>query len=282
MASVPDNPPVRGSAAPEEQTRVRGVYETIAKEYDERIPGTGPTDELFTDAEFDFVLHKVQPTDHVLDMGCGTGRFTLPLAQRAARVSGLDISSEMLAVNGGKLAEHGLQPDLHEGTMTALPFPDATFDVIISMLALMHIPVEDRQRVFAEAARVLKPGGRLVVGVKNEVFERLFSGDRFATVDVTDVNAGELIFTETRAGQELSAPWYSFSPDDLSRLTALAGLRLVNLRGNSPLSAWLADAVLEETGLRSAVRRLENVLGDIPPFSYLGYHLLAEAVKPLV
>jgi SAM-dependent methyltransferase len=264
----------------EKRGQVRQVYETIANEYDRRIPGEGPTDDLFTDTEYDFLLSKVDPSDHVLDMGCGTGRFTVPLAERAATVVGLDISPQMLAVNGEKLADRGLEAELREGDMTSLPFPDATFDAITSMLALMHIPLDDREQVFLEAARVLKPGGRLLIGVKNAIFERLFPGDRFATVDVTDVEAGELVFTETEAGQELSAPWHSFSPDDLARLTAEAGMSLVHLRGNSPVAAWLADSVLAYSGLRESIQSLEKSLGDVPPFNYLGYHLLAEAVKP--
>jgi SAM-dependent methyltransferase len=215
-------------------------------------------------------------------MGCGTGRFTVPLAERAAAVTGLDISAQMLAVNQEKLAERGLKATLREGDMTALPFPDSSFDAVVSMLALMHIPLTDRERVFSEVARVLKPGGRLLVGVKNAVFERLFSGDRFASVDVTDVDAGKLIFTETKAGPEFEAPWYSFSPEDLDRLTALYGLRVVHLRGNNPLSAWLADTVLQDAGLRGTIQRVEKALSDVPPFSHLGYHLLAEAVKPAV
>ncbi len=269
-----------GNGTSAKRAHVRGVYEKIADEYDERIPGAGPTDEIFTDAEIAFVLSKVDRSDHVLDMGCGTGRFTVPMAERAASVTGVDISPHMLAVNGRKLAEHGLHADLREGDMTSLPFPDGSFDVVTSMLALMHIPIEDRQRVFCEVARVLKPGGRLVIGVKNAVFERLFTGDRFAAVDITDVAAGELVFTETSAG-ELTAPWHSFSPDQLYRLTAVAGLALTHLRGNSPLSAWLADSVLAQKSIRDTVQGLENALADVPPLNHLGYHLLVEAVKPI-
>jgi ubiquinone/menaquinone biosynthesis C-methylase UbiE len=263
-----------------EREQVRKVYEAIADEYDERIPGNGVVDEIFTDSELSFLLAKVQPGDDVLDMGCGTGRFTLPLARHAASVSGLDMSPMMLATARKKLAAQGLDADLREGDMAALPFPAASFDVVVSMLALMHIPRQDRPQVFREAARVLRPGGRLLIGVKNTVFERMFQGDRFAAVDITDVQSEELIFTQTRSGQDLTAPWHSFSPDELATLSAVAGLHLVHLRGNSPLSAWLADTVLADTGVRSAVRRVEAVLADIPPFSHLGYHLLAEAVKP--
>lgn len=275
-----NNEAADGGGGQRERAKVRKVYEAIAGEYDERIMGTGVVDAIFTDAEADFVLGKIRPDDDVLDMGCGTGRFTVPLAQRSRSVAGLDLSPMMLATARTKLADRGLAADLREGDMTGVPFDDASFDVVISMLTLMHIPRPDRQQVFCEAARVLRPGGRLLLGVKNSVFERMFRGDRFAVADITDVESEELTFTNTRGGEDLVAPWHSFSPHELASLTAIAGLSLVHLRGNAPISAWLADAVLADTGVRSAVRRMEAVLADIPPFSHLGYHLLAEAVKP--
>jgi hypothetical protein len=73
---------------------------------------------------------------------------------------------------------------------------------------------------------------------------------------------------------------HSFSPDELRSVSAIAGLSLVYLRGNSPISAWLADAVLADAAVRSVVQRMESVLADVPPFNHLGYHLLAEVVKP--
>lgn len=264
----------------QERERVWQVYQTIADEYDERIPGNGVVDEIFTNAEIGFVLGKIRSNDDVLDMGCGTGRFTIPVAGRARSVCGVDMSPMMLAIAGKKLAERGLEADLREGDMADLPFPDASFDVVVTMLALMHIPRQDRQQVFYEVSRVLRPGGRVLIGVKNSAFERMFRGDRFAVTDITDVGSEELIFTQTRSGENLVAPWHSFSPDELSSLCAVAGLSLVHLRGNSPISAWLADAVLADIGVRAVVERIEAVLADVPPFSHLGYHLLAEAVKP--
>jgi ubiquinone/menaquinone biosynthesis C-methylase UbiE len=269
-----------GNGAQRERAQVRNVYETLADEYDERIPGNGVVDDMFTDSEINFLLGKIRAEDEVLDMGCGTGRFTIPLAERVKAVSGLDLSPMMLATARKKLADQGLAADLREGDMAALPFADGSFDVVVSMLAMMHIPREDRQQVFREVARVLRPGGRFLVGVKNTVFERMFRGDRFAAVDITDVASEELIFTNTRSGEDMVAPWHSFSPDELTSLSAIAGLSLVHLRGNSPISAWLADAVLADNAVRATVRGLEAVLADVPPFNHLGYHLLAEAVKP--
>jgi len=263
-----------------EKDTVRAVYDQIAGEYDARIPGSGPADEIFTDTEMEFLLGKVTAGERVLDMGCGTGRFTVPLAQRGAQVTGLDLSEAMLAVASSKLDERGLRADMRQGDMACLPFSDGSFDTVTSMLALMHIPLKDRPAVFCEVSRVLKPGGRMLLCVKNSVFERLFKGDRFASVDVTDVEDKKLIFTELSDGGEYDAPWYSFAPDDLVALFARAGMTVSHLRGNSPISVWLATEVLADSGLRSMVQVLERALSDVPPFSHLGYHLLVEAVKP--
>ncbi len=261
---------------------VRGVYERIANEYDRRIPGRTPLDHRFTEGEMSYLLGRVHPTDVVLDLGCGTGRFTVPMAEHGAAVTGFDISPAMLARMQANAADHGQVVSAREGDMAHLPFADDTFDAVTSMLALMHVPVEDRQQVFLEVARVLKPGGCFVLGVKNALFERMSRVDRFASIDITDVENKQLIFTETEDGEVLTAPWHSFSPDDLHRLTALAGLNIVSLRGNSTIAVWIADAILGDSKTYSSICALEDLIGDSEPFNRLGYHLLIEAVKPLV
>ena len=266
----------------DERGTVRDVYEALAPEYDERIPGAGPSDGLFTAAEYEFVLGRVSGGESVLDMGCGTGRFTVPLASKGVTVTGLDMSGAMLGEARRKLSAAGLTADLHEGDMAQLPFEDNSFDVVVSMLALMHVPLADRPKVFAEARRVLKPGGRLLIGVKNSLSERLFKGDRFAAVDWTDVSAKTLHFTQTRSGVEYVAPWYSFSPAEIRRLCLTHGLAVVELRGNSTLSAWIADEVLNDPGVAGVVQALDGFLGQMAPFNELGYHLLVEAVRPQI
>lgn len=186
----------------------------------------------------------------------------------------------MLDVASSKLAERGLSADLREGDMAHLPFPDASFDTVTSMLALMHVPLEDRPAVFGEVARVLRPGGRMLLGVKNSVFEAMFTGDRFASVDVTDVAGKQLLFTKTRSGEEYVAPWYSFSPQDLTTLFATVDMTVTRLRGNSPLAVWLADEVLRDESVRAFVSKTERFLAEVPPFNHFGYHLLVEATKP--
>ncbi|MFD4557859.1 class I SAM-dependent methyltransferase [Streptomyces sp. NPDC058469] len=264
----------------EEKATVKSVYQQVANEYDGRIPGRGPSDDMFTESERDFLLETIRSGEKVLDIGCGTGRFTVPMAEKGAHVSGLDISRPMLDVASSKLAERGLSADLREGDMAHLPFPDDSFDTVTSMLALMHVPLQDRQAVFGEVARVLRPGGRMLLGVKNSVFEEMFTGDRFASVDVTDVAGKQLLFTNTLSGDEYVAPWYSFSPRDLTTLFATVGMTVTRLRGNSPLAVWLADEVLRDESVRAFVRKTECFLAEVPPFNHFGYHLLVEATKP--
>jgi ubiquinone/menaquinone biosynthesis C-methylase UbiE len=106
------------------------------------------------------VLDRLQPRagEHILDIGCGTGRLTSDITRRAAgvRVVGIDPSASML-----RLASEHLQESvaLVQADGTALPFGEA-FDAVFSTAAFHWIP--DHDRLFAEIHRVLRPGGRLV------------------------------------------------------------------------------------------------------------------------
>ncbi|MFD1051961.1 hypothetical protein ACFQ1S_43565, partial [Kibdelosporangium lantanae] len=64
-----------------EKKEIHDVYQEIATEYDERIPGFTALDEQFAENEREFILDHVGPDHAVLDIGCGTGRLTLPLAE---------------------------------------------------------------------------------------------------------------------------------------------------------------------------------------------------------
>lgn len=92
----------------------------------------------------------------VLDIGCGTGTLAAALAERAlARVWGVDPSAEMLAVARARVPR---AVGLRQGRAEELPFRDGWFDAVVLSL-VVHLL--DRRRAFAEAARVLAPGGRI-------------------------------------------------------------------------------------------------------------------------
>ena len=103
-----------------------------------------------------------RPQGRALDLGCGTGVMLDRLGQRYPRVTGLDISQEMLEGFDLSALRPGLAVTLLRGDMGALPLRTASFDVIVCRSALHHM--EDEHAVLAEIARVLKPDGRLVLG----------------------------------------------------------------------------------------------------------------------
>jgi SAM-dependent methyltransferase len=101
----------------------------------------------------------VRPGQEVLDVACGTGNATIPAARTGARVTGLDLTPEMLAVARRRADSAGVALDLQAGDAEALPFDDGRFDAVLSTFGCMFAP---RHEVVAdEIARVLRPGGRL-------------------------------------------------------------------------------------------------------------------------
>jgi len=97
--------------------------------------------------------------EDVLDIACGTGNAALRAAQAGGRTTGLDLTPELFDAGRALAADAGVEIDWVEGDAEDLPFPDESFDVVLSTFGVMFAP---RHHVAAaEAARVLRPGGRL-------------------------------------------------------------------------------------------------------------------------
>jgi SAM-dependent methyltransferase len=119
--------------------------------------------ESFAGVANPFSLGRLQPGEHVLDLGSGAGTDSLVAAQMVGpegSVVGIDMTPEMVAKARASAAATGLaNVEFLEAEAEQLPFPDARFDVVISNGVIDLIP--DKDLVFAELFRVLRPGGRL-------------------------------------------------------------------------------------------------------------------------
>ncbi len=128
-----------------------------------RVPDA--TVESFAGVANHWRLGRVEPGSVVLDLGCGAGTDVLIAAQMtgsAGRVIGVDMTAAMLDRARASAQRMGLpNVELHESLIESLPLEDASIDVVISNGVIDLVP--DKQAVFDEIDRVLRPGGRLQI-----------------------------------------------------------------------------------------------------------------------
>jgi SAM-dependent methyltransferase len=117
----------------------------------------------------------------VIDVACGTGNLAIPAARKGAHVTGLDIAPNLLEQARNRAAAEGLHADFEEGDAEELPYPDAHFDIVMSMFGAMFAPRPER--VAAQFARVCRSGGRIAMAnwtAEGFVGKMLALGGRYA------------------------------------------------------------------------------------------------------
>jgi len=155
-------------------------------------------DELFgQQLELAVVPALLAPTTVVADLGCGTGRLSASVAPFVERVWSVDNSDAMLGAAGERLAGHR-NVELRQGALEKLPVPSQCVDVAVMCMVLHYIP--EPLRALSEAARILKPNGRLVI-----VDIRTHDREDFRT--------------------SLGHVWSGFGEDQLKQWLTQAGLR---------------------------------------------------------
>jgi ubiquinone/menaquinone biosynthesis C-methylase UbiE len=155
---------------------------------------------------------NVLPAGRAVDAACGTGRYSAYLAGRGHAVVGVDSSADMLAVARARLPHS----DFLAGSLDNLPVPDSSADLVVCALALAHMP--ELSVVMAEFARVLRPGGHLVMSEAHH--ELILRGSVVRARDAQD--------TLTRRAAAMSGAdshWSSASISSWRLTRGLAGRR---------------------------------------------------------
>ena len=176
-----------------------------------------PVGALVKHYESKLLLEMLQPQagELILDIGCGTGVFTLDVLASGTNIVGLDISYPMLVQAEKKTAEYPFQGVI--GNMTALPFAGESFDKVFSMTALEF--VADAELAINELQRVTRPGGTVVVTTLNSL-------SPWAERRTKEAAAGHTLFSNMtfRSPAELAL----LAPDDHTVKTAIHFLKKDN------------------------------------------------------
>ena len=190
----------------------------------------------------------------MLDLGCGDGALAVRLAAAGAQVVGLDADPAMLRAAASRAAAAGVGVDFAVGRAEALPFPDGRFDVVVAVTVLCFVP--DAEATFREIARVLRPGGAVVIGelgrwslwalrrrIRGWLGNRLWRAARFRTgTELRRLAAGAGLEVRAVRGAVFYPPVAALAcamaPLDpwLGRITAI-GAAFVALRAEKPAEA---------------------------------------------
>lgn len=113
------------------------------------------------------LIDQVAPPSGIelLDLGCGTGSLAIGIKRRhpTTRITGVDGDPKVLQLAARKTAREGVEVHFDRALANALPYPDASFDRVVSSLFFHHLSWRAKQEAAAEALRVLRPGGELHV-----------------------------------------------------------------------------------------------------------------------
>jgi len=197
---------ISSPSGPLDLRSVELAYDTVAEDYATRFPDTraeAPPDLAMIDAFAEAVT--LGDDARVLDAGCGAGRMSRYLTERGCLVEGVDLSSRMVAM--ARRDHRDLVFTV--GSLTKLPYPDDQFGGVMLWYSIIHTPPSGQPRIFAEATRVLRPTGHLLVGFQSGEGTRDVSG------------------AYRQFGHEIQLERYLYTADQVASQLEAAGLREV-------------------------------------------------------
>jgi ubiquinone/menaquinone biosynthesis C-methylase UbiE len=176
------------------QRSIMRLYQLFAPIYDFFFPHFGS----YQATANHIVTTLVQPGEHILDLGAGTGFLTLKMAPKAATLVAMDLNPDMLVRARRKAAKNGLLERIgfNQGCATRLPFRDGSFSLVTSSFMEVYLPLPDKLTMLHEIHRVLAPGGRLIFMTGNgEVSRRYIKQQQWEGI-LAAASFGDLEFTE--------------------------------------------------------------------------------------
>jgi len=237
---------------------------SAAAEVQRRLWGTDPRAwaelaEAHNRPLFEAVLDaaEVNHGTRLLDVGCGSGLTLVLAARRGAIPAGLDVSPGLLGIARERLPD----ADLREGDMESLPFPDEAFDAVTGVNAFQF--AGDPRRALREAARVTRPGGRVVAS--------LFAAPERSQGTVAHEAMSALVPPE-HAGDH--APYALSAPGNLESALTAVGLRII---GTGEVScAWRYESI------DGAVRALLCSAGGARAAEAAGPQKVRDVLRPVL
>jgi ubiquinone/menaquinone biosynthesis C-methylase UbiE len=228
--------------------KTRAYYDDFAARYEDHR-GAGGYHALVDDLEVELVARYGTSAD-VLECGCGTGLLLERFARFAHAAKGIDLSPGMLE----KARARGL--DVREGSVTRLPFGDASFDVTCSFKVLAHVP--DIRGALREMARVTRSGGVVIAEFYNPWSFRGLAKHVGPAGKVSASRRESDVFTR------FDPPWAArgLAPEG-TRFEAARGVRIL-----TPTAAFMRVPVL-----RGLLRSLEHRLADSPAAVFGGFYV---------
>src|SRR5829696_8541504 len=105
---------------------------------------------------------KIEPGARILDVACGAGQTAIPMSRAGAKVTGIDIATNLIGQARARAQAEHLDARFEEGDAEMLPYSDGSFDIVVSLIGAMFAPRPEL--VAAELKRVCRPGGKIIMG----------------------------------------------------------------------------------------------------------------------
>ena len=193
--------------------RVQAAYDAVARDYDREFGDeldVKPLDRALLTA-----LAELVGNGTIADVGCGPGHVTRYLAAQHGDVLGVDLSTAMIAI----ARERAPQLTFTAGSMLELPVADAEWAGVVSLYSIIHLTVTERLTAYREFARVIQPGGWLLIAFHVDSFE-------FTT--------GEVNHITNWFSRPVDLDGYFLDPDEVATQLAAAGFTVIAKMDRQP------------------------------------------------